>query len=214
MKVLELFAGTGSVGKIAKQNGWEVVSLDLKGADINTNILDWDYKKDYKPGDFDIIWASPPCHTFSGLRRTWIGRKLKCHNGEVCSAELLDKDMEEQGLPILRKAEEIIDYFQPKTWFIENPESGKMKKYITDRPHHVVDYCRYADWGYKKPTRIWSNVGEFVPKRCDCKERGLLVNNKNHPVKIGCKGKDRTTLKERYRIPPDLVIDLFKNLAI
>ena len=53
MKVLELFSGTHSVGKICKERGWEVVSLDLKGADININILDWDYKI-YKPEDFEI----------------------------------------------------------------------------------------------------------------------------------------------------------------
>ena len=55
MKVLELFSGTGSVGKIAKELGWEVVSLDLKNADIETNILDWDYKI-YQPEEFDIIF--------------------------------------------------------------------------------------------------------------------------------------------------------------
>ena len=44
MKLLELFSGTGSVGRVAKDKGFDVVSLDLKNADINCNILGWDYK--------------------------------------------------------------------------------------------------------------------------------------------------------------------------
>ena len=55
MRVLELFSGTHSVGKVCKEYGWEVVSVDLENADINTHILKWDYAKDYKEGDFDII---------------------------------------------------------------------------------------------------------------------------------------------------------------
>ena len=38
MKLLELFSGTGSVGKVAKTLGWEVVSLGLKNADIYEDI--------------------------------------------------------------------------------------------------------------------------------------------------------------------------------
>jgi site-specific DNA-cytosine methylase len=144
MKVLELFSGTHSVGKVCEELGWEVVSLDLKGADINVNILDWDYKQ-FEEGYFDLIWASPPCDTFSNLRKSWIGRKLRVHNGEVCSKELLQKDIDEIGLPILRQAEKIIDYLKPKYYFIENPQTGKMKEYIT-RPFYDVDYCMYSDW--------------------------------------------------------------------
>ena len=44
MKLLELFSGTKSVGKVAEQLGYDVTSLDLKDADINTDILGWDYK--------------------------------------------------------------------------------------------------------------------------------------------------------------------------
>jgi len=236
MKVLELFSGTGSVGKVAKELGWTVVSLDLKNADIETNILEWNYKQ-YNPGDFDIIWASPPCHTFSKLRETAYGRKLKAHNGEVFTPELLLRDIEEKGLPILRKTEEIIEYLKPKYYFIENPQNGKMKQYLS-RPYYDVDYCRYADWGYQKRTRIWTNLTGFTPKLCE-KKCGQMIDNK-HIVNFGGsktvkdgdkyikvrskeareKYKDfenilvktegkRSTLQDRYRIPPALIQELF-----
>ena len=67
VRVLELFSGTGSVGKVCKQLDWEVVSLDIdERADVVCDILKWDYKtydKDY----FDVIWASPPCDNYSIL---------------------------------------------------------------------------------------------------------------------------------------------------
>ena len=44
MKLLELFSGTGSVGKVAEELGFDVVLLDLKDANINTDILNWNTK--------------------------------------------------------------------------------------------------------------------------------------------------------------------------
>jgi len=241
MKVLELFSGTGSVGKVAKEMGWEVVSLDLKNADIETNILNWDYTI-YKPEHFDLIWASPPCDTFSVLRKTWIGRKLKCHGGSVCTYELLQKDIDTIGLPILRKTEEIIDYLKPKYYFIENPQTGQMKDYLS-RPFYDVDYCKYADWGYKKRTRIWTNLKGFIPKVCK-KDCGQLVDG-IHRINFGGSktvydGDKRIKVKskearekyrdvkniqpylegggnnrdERYRIPPALIAELFNMVKI
>ena len=115
VKVLELFSGTHSVGKVCKDKGWNVISLDIDGnADINISILEWEYKNNYKKGDFDIIWASCPCATFSNCRRCWIGRKIKAFGDNVVTAELLDKDMIENGLPLVRKTQEIIKYFEPR----------------------------------------------------------------------------------------------------
>jgi hypothetical protein len=63
MKVLELFAGTGSVGNVFKEHGWEVVSLDRDlPADISTDIMDWDYRSQFEPGSFDIILGIPAMH--------------------------------------------------------------------------------------------------------------------------------------------------------
>ena len=39
MKLLELFSGTGSVGRVARDLGFSVISLDLKNADVNQDML-------------------------------------------------------------------------------------------------------------------------------------------------------------------------------
>ena len=62
MRLLELFSGTGSVGEVFRERGWEVISLDRDlPADIRCDIMDWDYRDAYPPGFFDFISASPPC---------------------------------------------------------------------------------------------------------------------------------------------------------
>lgn len=245
MRVLELFSGTKSVGKICNELGWEVISLDLKDADINTDILDWNYREEYKPKDFDIIWASPPCDTFSMLRGCHIGRSLKKKDGSgmyILTRQHLQDDIDNIGLPILRKTQEIIDYFKPTYFFIENPQTGKMKDYL-DYPFYDVDYCKYSDWGYRKRTRIWTNLKGFNPKTCKLDCDNIIPNNKCHKSGIGncrtimidnkikrVKGKEelekykhypqvQTYVKgggsnrnTRYRIPPKLIRELFNKL--
>lgn len=70
MQLLELkFSGAKSVGKIAEQLGYEIVSLNLKNADINTDILNLDYTL-YQPRHFDVVWASRPCTEDSEPKKT------------------------------------------------------------------------------------------------------------------------------------------------
>ena len=93
MNVLELFSGTGSIGKCCKELGWDVVSLDLdERADIVIDILKWDYSvypKDY----FSVIWASPPCDEYSCLNNA--------RPEKICDIESADK--------LVLKTLEIID---------------------------------------------------------------------------------------------------------
>ena len=73
--MLELFAGTGSVGKVFKGWGWEVVSLDTDmDADIKTDIMDWDYRT-YEPGYVDVVRSSPPCTEYSRAKTVGV-RKI------------------------------------------------------------------------------------------------------------------------------------------
>jgi 23S rRNA G2069 N7-methylase RlmK/C1962 C5-methylase RlmI len=71
MRILELFSGTQSVSKAAKNMGCDVISLDMDfrtKPDIVADILHWDYKS-YQPGQFDLIWASPPALSTALQRR-------------------------------------------------------------------------------------------------------------------------------------------------
>ena len=67
MKLLELFSGTGSVGAVAKDLGYSVVSLDLKNADINCDILNWDYKK-YALDIFNLFGVAPHVRSIVELK--------------------------------------------------------------------------------------------------------------------------------------------------
>ena len=208
MRILDLFSGTHSVGKVARALGHEVLSLDLSGADINMDVLDWDYTT-YPIGRFDFIWASPPCQYFSCARRSNIGRY-------GITRESIETDIMEKGLPLVCKTEEIIDYFQPTHYVIENPATGRMKEFMS-KPSYVVDYCKYGA-SYRKRTQLWSNLKGFHPKLCD-KQCGSFVDGRHISNAVGGstkqKGQGSGSQKDtRYQIPPRLIEELLLIVSI
>ena len=57
MKLLDLFSGGKSVARVAESLGYTVTTLDINKnyqPDIIANVLDFDYRCVFKPGDFDI----------------------------------------------------------------------------------------------------------------------------------------------------------------
>lgn len=197
-RLLELFSGTHSIGKEAHKKGYEVYSLDKDlgaGCPFGTeyksykhfqeDILTWNYKQ-YPKGYFHLITASPVCLWWSPLQRTWIGRKRKGMDRPFTAQDIQD-NINKYGKPMVDKVREIINYFEPKYYCIENPATGSMKKYITDLPFHIVDYCKYApEWGYKKSTILWTNI-KIKPKICkkDCKAMYITKTQAIHKCRMG-----------------------------
>jgi len=207
MRCLELFSGTKSVGKVCDLVGIETVSVDMiLPADHQCDIMDFDYKQ-YPPNHFDIVWASPPCTEYSILKYSHIGRKMK--NGEIFTREMINENMKQADKLVL-KTLEIINYFNPPIWFMENPRTGRLKDrdIVKDLPFYDVDYCMYSDWGYKKPTRIWTNKKNFEPLTCNKKCGNMIDNHHRNNLGNELHATKSFNQKDKYRIPQDLIFSL------
>lgn len=194
MRLLELFSGTGSVRKAVGNLFNEVISIDiLKKYNPTecTNILDWDFKK-YPRDYFDVIWASPPCTEYSHIL---FSRPERIR--DIIGAN-----------EVVKRTIDIIEYFNPDKWFIENPQTGLLKEqdFMGFLPFVDVDYCKYG-FDYRKRTRIWTNV-DYKGKVCN-RDCGKIINGK-HLKSCGNSSLPIVPLSQRYSIPTLLIQELFK----
>ena len=178
MRMLELFSGTKSVSRVFESQGWECV----------------DYKQ-FSPGYFDFVWASPPCTEYSIAKTTGV-RKI-----------------DEANKVVLRTLE-IIEYFKPKHWVLENPQTGYLKKqvFMLGLGFVDVDYCKYG-FDYRKRTRLWNNVRNFVPRALCCREFGYCEGFANGKHKRQAQ-KDFCKVAELYRIPESVVLQIHQSAMI
>lgn len=216
MKILELFAGTRSIGKTFESHGHEVYSVEWDKsfpdidlyADISTLTVD------YILDDFgvpDVVWASPDCTTFSiaaishhrkkdpktGYLYPTSNYAFFCDNVDRHVLWLIDKLNHmrlDAGLP-------------PLIYFIENPRGGMRKmEWMQNRPRYTVTYCQYGD-NRMKPTDIWTNHPDpkFKPM---CKNGDPCHESAPRGAKTGTQGLKGS--RERSVIPPLLCEHIVK----
>lgn len=172
MKILELFAGTRSIGKAFEAAGHEVFSIDwdkrFEGIDLCADILTVTAADIVeKFGLPDVVWASPDCTTFSIAAISHHRRKNpETGNLDPVSeyAKFCDK-VDQYVLELIKELNRLRleKGMPPLIYFIENPVCGMRKQtWMMDKPRYTVTYCQYeldkpVNQRRKKPTDIWTN---------------------------------------------------------
>lgn len=202
--LLELFAGSRSVGNVGEKLGFDVFSVDWTNYDkINLVIDIEDLKKENIPFVPDVIWASPDCttYTIAAISTHRNGINPKSDYAKKCDA------VNNNFIRLIKEWQEINPNM---VFFIENPR-GMMRKmpFVQSFKRHTIWYCQYGD-NRAKPTDIWTNSNNWKP-------RGVCHNgNKNchhQPAPRGSKTgtQGRKNSYDRSKIPQELCVEILKS---
>ena len=145
MITIELFSGTESFSKVARERKHKTFTIDKNSfffPDVCVDFLILNINS-FVSRKYNILWASPPCTSFSvaSIGKHWDKKtKLPKSKNALLGLKLLDKTIE------------FISKAKPDVWFIENPR-GMMRKVIDEifKKYNINDYRRvtitYCQYG-------------------------------------------------------------------
>ena len=204
MKVLELFAGTRSIGKEFEAKGHKVYSIEWDKehpnidwyVDIGTitvqDIID-------RFGVPDVVWASPDCTSYSVAAISH--HRIREDDGNLTPKSDYAKFCDKVNIHVIDMINELLEINPKLIYFIENPRGGMRKmNFMKNFPRYTVTYCQYGDTRMK-PTDRWTNHPnpKFKPP---CKNGDPCHESAPRGSKTGTQG--RKGAKERSRIPEQL----------
>ena len=209
MKILELFAGSRSIGKVAEERGHEVFSVDLKdfeGINLAKDI------EDLIPSDIpfkpDMIWASPPCTTYSMAAIS--------HHRPIGKNK---SDFAFKSDNLVRNTLKIINYFDC-IYYIENPRATLRKQsFMKGIPKTTIWYCKYKAIT-AKPTDIFTNNIYSIFNPLGWQPRAECFNgNKNCHHEPAPRGSSTGVqgIKGNYnrsKIPYELCLEIIKSTEL
>lgn len=201
LKVLELFAGTRSIGKAFEANGHKVYSVEWDKkfenidlyADIST--LTAEQCLELCDGVPDVIWASPDCSSYS-VAAIGYHRQKDPKTRELSPKTDYARFCDKTNSHLI----DLIRELNPKCWFIENPRAGlRTMEFMKGLPRYTITYCQYGDTR-QKPTDIWCNIADpqFKPA---CKPGSSCHQSAPRGSRTGTQGLKGS--KERAVIPPE-----------
>lgn len=205
MKILELFAGSRSIGKVAQEMGYEVFSVDWEGYEGIDLVKDiGELRVEDIPWVPDMIWASPDCTTYSvaAISRHRDGLKPKSDYA---------RKSDDVNIHFLGLIDQWVQMNGDIKIFIENPR-GMMRKMPWMRKYYrqTVWYCQYGD-DRAKPTDIFTNNLDWKP-RAVCWNGNRECHHQPAPrgSRTGTQGIKGAY--EKSKIPEQLCIEILKSL--
>ena len=194
MLLWDICCGTKSVSNVWRDAGHETLTLDIDprcSPDVCTDIMSWEYT-DFALEPPDFIWCSPPCTHYSIARS-----KAKTPR------DLIGSDA------IVQRCLDIIQYWRPRYWVIENPQTGLLRKrsVVEGIPFKDVDYCMYGA-PYRKRTCLWTNC-LWTPRPLCTHETHPMTAQKGPSKRAGMliRGDD-CSLQTLHAIPESLTREM------
>jgi len=206
LRVLDLFAGTGSSTAAFAARGHSVVTVELDRS--HAGITHYADVRKLTPATVldlfdgaapDFIWASPPCQAFSVLRigKNWI-------QGGNCPMPRTDEAA--TAIEIVRATLALIRDLEPRYWLMENPRAMLRKLAEMRRlPRRTVTYCQYGDTR-QKPTDLFGFMPATWAPRRPCRPRAACHEAAPRGSRTGTVGL--SSAKERSRIPHELTAEI------
>lgn len=214
MNILELFAGSRSIGKVAESRGHRVFSVDLcpfEGISLVRSVLEVELH--HVPFVPDLVWASPPCTTYSLLA---IGHHRPAGKPMSAAAVVADR--------LVMHTRRLIQE-SGALYVMENPRATLRKQpFMRDLDRRTVWYCRYGDTS-SKPTDLWSNFFRSLECPEGWEPRPQCHNNNPHchhdrQPRSYLKRKDlglttkgttgKSNAYERSKLPPALCLEVIR----
>jgi site-specific DNA-cytosine methylase len=209
IKILDLFAGTGSATKAFEDAGHEIIKVELdeyfEAHERDILTLTADYLTT-KYGQFDFVWASPPCQKFSvaSIGHYWTGGR----------GALIPKRPEVfEAIALVKYTINLMNNLKPVYgWVMENPR-GMLRKQdvVKDLPRYTITYCQYGDTRMK-PTDVWGTIKNWTP-RAMCSPGANCHESSPAGTNAGGTGKLRNA-KLRSMIPYELGLELLTTIEV
>lgn len=205
MNVLELFAGSRSIGNEAELQGHNVFSVDWQKFDkIDLAIDIENLFPNHIPFIPDMVWASPDCttYTIAAISHHRNGTEPKSDYAKKCDN-------------VNKHFISLIQYYLEKNpnmvFFIENPR-GMLRKmsFMQEFKRYTIWYCQYGD-DRAKPTDIWTNSKTWIPKPVCCNgNKNCHHESAPRGSKTGTQGKKGSY--NRSKIPQQLCESIIKSI--
>lgn len=162
MRVLELFSGTGTFSRIAREEGHQTFTVDLyEAADLKADILTLSAEDIWAAtgwSHIDLLWASPICTGFSIAA---VGKSWTRHDDGTFTPKSENARL---SLALFEHTFDLIEQLKPGAWYVENPRGMARKMPVAQgKPRQTVSLCQYGDFRMK-PTDIWTNDSLWRPR--------------------------------------------------